>query len=108
LEYSKIYLWNETKKELLFDNKVNMNDTLILLIEGVKGFKVENNFVFPKYSFEIQDNDENIVMSFPNILHEYIETGIDVDKFTNNQLPLFIFFVDRESQMSLEKYFLER
>ncbi|MDO6745556.1 hypothetical protein Q4553_13385 [Tenacibaculum soleae] len=92
IDYSNIYLWDETKKSIVTKKEVNVESTLILILEGLEGLDVVENKVFPSFSIEITDNSGNQVLSSSNILEEYRESGIDYDAFKNGQLPVTITF----------------
>lgn len=94
--YSNIYLWNETTKEVVVEDTADSSHQLILILEGVEGFKLIDGKAFALFSLEITDNNGNKILSSPNILSKYETTGIlpeDLKKqiiarinFTNGRL----------------------
>lgn len=68
IKYSNIYLWNETQKKTIFDNKVNSTDMLILIMEGIEGLEVKDGKVFPVFKVELIDDKGNVLLSNPNML----------------------------------------
>ena len=92
LDYTKIYLWDETRKTVVVKKEVSVQSTLILILEGLDGLEVMDNKVFPSFSIDITDNNGNQILSNSNILEQYRETGVDYDAFKNGQLPVTITF----------------
>jgi len=92
LNYTKIYLWDETRKTVVVKKEVSVQSTLILILEGLDGLEVIDGKVFPSFSIDITDNNGNQILSNSNILAQYRETGVDYDTFKNGQLPVTITF----------------
>ena len=92
LNYTKIYLWDETRKTVVVKKEVSVQSTLILILEGLDGLEVIDGKVFPSFSIDITDNNGNQILSNSNILEQYRETGVDYDTFKNGQLPVTITF----------------
>ncbi len=92
IDYSNIYLWDETKKSVVVNKEVSVQNTLILILEGLDGLEVLDNKVFPSFSIDITDNNGNQILSNSNILEQYRETGVDYNTFKNGQLPVTITF----------------
>ena len=92
LDYTKIYLWDETRKTVVVKKEVSVQSTLILILEALDGLEVMDNKVFPSFSIDITDNNGNQILSNSNILEQYRETGVDYDAFKNGQLPVTITF----------------
>lgn len=77
IEYSSIYLWNETIKQPVFDKNVSSNDLLILILNDIDGLQLSNEKVFPIFSIDLLDNSGNKIISNPNLLSEYEDEGIN-------------------------------
>lgn len=77
LEYSNIYLWNETTQQPVFDKNVSSEHLFFLLLNGIDGLKITNGKVFPSFSLELTDGNGNKVLSMPNMLGDYETEGID-------------------------------
>lgn len=90
--YSNIYLWDETKKLVVVNKEVNVENTLILVLEGLDGLEIVENKVFPSFSIDITDDKGNQILSNPNILEQYRNEGVDYDEFKSGQLPVTITF----------------
>jgi len=92
IDYSNIYLWDETKKSVVVKKEVRVQSTLILILEGLDGLEVLDNKVFPSFSIDITDNNGNQILSNSNTLEQYRESGVDYNTFKNGQLPVTITF----------------
>lgn len=92
IDYTNIYLWDETQKSVVVKKEVSVQSTLILILEGLDGLEVVENKVFPSFTIDIIDNNGNEVLSNSNILEQYRETGVEPDAFKNGQLPVTITF----------------
>lgn len=90
IEYTNIYLWNETLKQPVFDKNISPEHLFILIIEGAKGLELSDNKVFPVFSLELSDNKGGKIISNPNLLSAYKE-GVD-PKALENQLTAKISF----------------
>lgn len=77
IEYSTIYLWNETLKQPVFDNNVSSEHLFILILNDIQGLELTDEKVFPVFSLNLTDNDGNIILSNPNLLSAYEETGVN-------------------------------
>lgn len=91
IEYSTIYLWNETLKQPVFDKNVNAKHLFILILEDIKGLKSSNGKVFPIFSIDITDNNGNKILSNSNIFSDFENIGVD-PKDLKNQLTAKITF----------------
>ena len=56
IEYSNIYLWNESSEQPVYHPNVNFKDLYILILEGIEGLSEENGKVYPIFSIELMDN----------------------------------------------------
>jgi hypothetical protein len=92
IDYTNIYLWDETKKLVVVEKEVSRQSTLILILEGLDGLEVLDNKVFPSFSIDITDNNGNQILSNSNILEQFRESGVDYKDFKNRQLPVTITF----------------
>lgn len=92
INYSNIYLWDETTKLVVVSKEVSVQSTLILVLEGLDGLEVLDNNVFPSFSIAITDSNGNHILSNSDILEPYRETGINYSTFKNGQLPVTITF----------------
>ncbi|WP_303317333.1 hypothetical protein Q4Q34_01370 [Flavivirga abyssicola] len=77
IEYSTIYLWNETLKQPVFDNNVSSEHLFILILNDIQGLELTNEKVFPIFSLDLTDNNGNKILSNPNLLSAYEEVGVN-------------------------------
>lgn len=77
IEYSTIYLWNETLKQPVFDNNVSSEHLFILILNDIQGLELTDEKVFPIFSLDLTDNVGNKILSNPNLLSAYEETGVN-------------------------------
>ena len=77
IEYSTIYLWNETLQQPVFDRNVSTKNLFILKLNGIRGLELTNEKVFPIFSLDLTDNNGNKILSYPNLLSVYEETGVN-------------------------------
>lgn len=95
IEYSKIYLWNETRKQPVFNENVSSEDLLILLLDDISGLELSNEKVFPIFSIELKDNKGNKIISNPNLLSDYVNEGVNPEDL-KNQLSAKLTFTKGE------------
>ena len=95
IEYSKIYLWNETLKQPVFDQNVSSEDLLILILDDISGLELSNEKVFPIFSIELIDNKGNKIISNPNLLSDYENEGVNPEDL-KNQLTAKLTFTKGE------------
>lgn len=95
IEYSKIYLWNETLKQPVFDKNVSSEHLLILILDDIEGLELSNEKVFPIFSIDLIDNNGNKILSNPNMLSEFENDGVN-PKDLKSQLTAKITFSEGE------------
>lgn len=92
LDYSEIYLWDETKKEVIVDGEMNIDHAFIFIMEGLDGLEVIDERVYPAFSIEIVDKNGYQILSNAEILEQYRKDGIEHKGFVTRQLPVTITF----------------
>jgi len=95
ISYQSIFLWNENKSHMIFDNKMNAKEKYALVLEGIDGLKVENGKVFPELSLMLTDAKGNIIIANKN-LYSNLPNGLDATKLTTGQIPIVLTFNDGE------------
>lgn len=93
IEYSTIYLWNETLKQPAFDNNVSSEHLFILILNDIQGLELTDEKVFPIFSLDLTDNDGNEILSNPNLLSVYEQEGIN-PKDLKSQLTAQLTFTE--------------
>jgi hypothetical protein len=91
IEYSSVYLWNETKQIALVDNKIDMSDKLLIIFDGLKGFSEEGGSVYPTVSLELIDDAGTVIISEDNLLSDVVQSGVGPEELAG-QLPLSVAF----------------
>ncbi len=77
IDYSSIYLWNETLKQPVFDNNISSEHFFILILNEIEGLNLTDEKVFPIFSLDLTDNNGNKILSNPNLLSAYEEEGVN-------------------------------
>jgi len=77
IEYSNIYLWNETLKQVVLDKNISFEHQFILILDDIEGLELKNEKVFPVFSVDLIDNSGNKILSHPNILSNFETTGVN-------------------------------
>jgi hypothetical protein len=80
--YNEVYLFSETKGKVINNGKINFDDNINIMVEGLKGFKVENGLVFPGLGLKGTDSEGNVILDYPDLFIEYGTTGVDVSDFS--------------------------
>jgi len=96
IDYTSIYLWNESDNKVVADNKMTSKNKYLLILEGLDGLKAENGKVFPALSILLTDNKGNAVLSNPNLLQSSTTDGVDAAAFTKNQTFVSLKFNEGE------------
>ena len=92
IDYSRIYLWNQSEKTIISQQQVHIEDSLILIIEGLDGLNVIDGLVHPSLSLYVEDDKGNRIISDDNIFKNYTEQGISYGYISQRQLPVFLTF----------------
>lgn len=99
LQYSNMYLWDQTEKLVVSTKNIKSKNQIILLFEGLTGFEKIDNKVHPILSIDVTDNQGNKIISEANILKEYEDMGIDAEEFTKKQLPVVLKFAHEQTNI---------
>lgn len=94
ITYSNIYLWNNSKKEVVFNKNINKLDSYVLILEGIDGLKATEEKVFPSISIKMTDKDGVEILSNPNLLSSFEAIGLPAERLQNNKLPVALAFSD--------------
>lgn len=91
IKYSQIYLWNETLKKSVIKKEVDARSELILILEGIEGFDLNQGRAFPIFSLDITDNSGNKILFTPNLLFENEDIGFNPEKLKKQLYAKFNF-----------------
>lgn len=92
IEYSNIYLWNETQGRVVNDKTINQSDEYILIIEGLDGFDLIENNAFPATEIEIKDKKGEYILYVENVFESSSLLGVDHVGMKENQATVKITF----------------
>ncbi|SEB36063.1 hypothetical protein SAMN04489761_0118 [Tenacibaculum sp. MAR_2009_124] len=92
INYSKVYLYNETLKQIVTSKEINSNHTFILVVERVDGLIQKDQRVFPVFSIEMGDSKGNKIISNTNVLERYESGGVLADDLKVGRLTAKITF----------------
>lgn len=81
--YDEIYLYSKGKEKVITDGKIDFDDNIYILVEGLKGFKEDNGLVFPGLSLSAVDSEKNPVLKNDDLFSEYTETGVALSDFSS-------------------------
>lgn len=79
--FDEIYLFSDNREEVITDNKIKFNENTSLIFEGLKGFTIENEMVFPGMSLTARENDNTVIFEYEDLFVEYSNSGIPVLDF---------------------------
>lgn len=89
--FAEIYLYNPAQEVVILDNSIKLSEEVFLLVEGMKGFKVENGNVFPGMAIKAVDNNGNIILNESDLFSEYDKTGVAETDFNAQVMSRFRF-----------------
>lgn len=92
VECKAIYLWDETEKLAVIEDKIDINNKFFLIFQDVLGLKEEDGIVHPAMSLNITDNQGNKIIENPNVLEKYTMDGVDPKVIKTGQIPVTITF----------------
>jgi hypothetical protein len=74
--YNEVYLYSKGSEKVITDNKINSNDDIYIIIEGLKGFYDANGMVFPGLTIKVSDSAKKIILESDDLFSDYSESGI--------------------------------
>jgi hypothetical protein len=79
--YKEIYLFSRSKEAVITDGKINYNDEVYIIAEGVSGFKEENGLVFPGLSLSGTDSTGIKILDYSDMFTDYSSKGLSSSDF---------------------------
>lgn len=76
VSFDEIYLFSRARGRVLTDNVATSGEDTYLLFEGLTGFTVENNSVFPGLSLKVTDQTGKAVLEYADLFEEITATGV--------------------------------
>lgn len=83
VKYDELYLFSRGNNKVITDGRIKFNDEVYMIIEGLKGFKEENGFVFPGLSLTGTDSENNKILNYSDMFSEYSEKGLSESDFSS-------------------------
>jgi hypothetical protein len=117
VSYDEIYIFSVGKDigKVINDGKIRFGDAIFIMMEGLKGFKEENDIVFPGLSLKGTDSGGSAIFTYEDLFSDFTTTGISVSDFTarisahfvlsevklNNPMHLDLVLWDKKSEAKL-------
>ena len=86
LNFSHIYLWNETKKEIIHDNILFKEEKYKLLIYGVENFKELKEKIYPKIFCYFSSKSAFNKSDINNVIVDKTESGVSKNIISENPI----------------------
>ncbi len=83
ITYDEIYLFSQENDKAITDGIIAFNDNVYFMIEGLKGFNVDNGFVFPGLSILVTDSNKNEIINSADLFSDYTENGVATSDFVS-------------------------
>lgn len=69
--YNEVFLYSRVENKIITDGNINTNETIYIIIKGLKGFKEDKGIVIPGLKLKITDASQNIVVEEDDLLTQY-------------------------------------
>jgi hypothetical protein len=89
VSYNEIYLYSQGKGKVINDARINFDDDIYIIVEGLKGFKEENGKVFPGLSLTGTDSKGNAILDYPDMFSDYDASGMEASDLAARVSPSF-------------------
>jgi|WetSurMetagenome_2_1015567.scaffolds.fasta_scaffold00001_112 hypothetical protein len=80
--FNEAYVYSQESGKVISDGKINSDDEVYLIVEGLKGFREENQLAYPGLSLKITDAANNVILDKENLLSEYTDSGVSASELT--------------------------
>lgn len=81
VSHDEIYIFSQGKNTVITDGRIEPDDNIYIIAEGLKGFRDENGLVYPGLSLEATDSGNNQVFNYDDLFTDYTGTGVGVSDF---------------------------
>lgn len=85
--YDEIYLYSQKKRKVITDNIAGFGENIYIMLEGLEGFKKEENMVNIGLSMTVMDAKNNLIVNEENLMGN---SGLDYTEFHSQLAPNFI------------------
>lgn len=76
VSYGEVYVFSQGNDRVITDNKIKFNDNIYFIIEGLKGFKENDNNVFPGLRLKATDSANNVIVQNDDLFTDYNDSGL--------------------------------
>jgi hypothetical protein len=84
VSYKEIYLFSRSKEAVITDGKINYNDEVYIIAEGLSGFTEENGLVFPGLSLSGTDSTGIKILDYSDLFSDYSRKGLSTTDFSKS------------------------
>jgi len=77
----EIYFFSSSREAVITNGKINYNDEVYLIAEGISGFKEENGMVFPGLSLIGNDSSGIKILNYSDLYGDYSNKGLSSGEF---------------------------
>ncbi len=81
VSYNEIYIFSKDRNIAVTDNKISSNENIYIMFEGLSGFSEKDEMVFPGLALKISDVDGKVILDYPDLFENYIESGVSILDF---------------------------
>ena len=81
VSHDEIYLFSQGMNTVITDSRIDFDDNIYIIAEGLKGFNEENGLVFPGLSLKATDSGNNQIFNYDDLFADYTSTGIEASDF---------------------------
>lgn len=89
LTVDEVYLYSEGAEKVITNNRINFDDNIHIVLEGLKGFKEIDGKVFPGLSIKATDSEGNKILGNDDLFADYAESGIYAPDLARRISPYF-------------------
>lgn len=100
LNFRSIYLWNETKKEIIHDNILLKEEKYKLLIYGVENFKELKQKIYPKIFCYFSSKSAFNKSDINNVIVDRSESGVSKNIISENPIIISLDITELEEYPS--------
>jgi hypothetical protein len=91
VKYKEIYIFSKEQNKVITDNRIRLNESIYLILEGLTGFIETEGKVYPGLSMQCTDNSGKSVLNEKDLFESYDKTGIGASDFTSQVLSNLVF-----------------
>jgi len=88
----RIFIWNNTKKEILKKPVFKTNEIYTIVFENITGLNNAQSKVFPMFSMKLDNYKGHTIIDVDHLLSQYEKEGIDAASVAKNQITAKITF----------------